>query len=256
LWSVAIAKSSLGDDGEKVLTAKVTEVGLDESLASNAVTFTLDTVKPSATSLAATADQVATTDSAVATLIAGTVPFPGFTNIVAIDAVPGTWTISCQGDSTATVVNLMITTPVGVSSTYLYTGGVFPYITGFNTSLDPSFISGDAWTVAVTAATDVIVSRAKILFSEAVTNATATTLANYVFTDTTTAVVSAVTDPAAASYTSLYAYFNTFTAPTLTLNDTLTCTVDDMVDLAGNAQTTASYLTCTVGAASETSLAP
>lgn len=252
LWTVAVAKSSLGDDGEKVLTAKVTEVGLDEGEASNAVTFILDTVRPSATTLVATADE-AGTGTFTSTITAGLAVVDSFVAGTGTLAT-GTWTVKVLALST-TAQNIEIsdgTNPVLYSVTTLANfNGVIPGIRFVFENAGLNAV-GSTTTLVITNATTVV-SRAKILFSEEVTNTTATTLANYVFTDTT---AGAVTDPAAVSYASLYAYFNTFTVPTLTLNNGLSVTVDDMVDLAGNAQTTASYLTCSVGAASATSLAP
>lgn len=250
LWSVAIAKSSLGDDGEKVLTAKVTEVGLDESEASNAATFTLDTVRPSATTLVATAAALATstTDSAVATIAAAAAgdTLPILANITTIDVVPGVWTIYIQGDSTATVNNVVVTTPAGASTSYIYSTGAMGFITGFNTTLNSNFVAGDAWYITVTEAGTDIISRARVLFSEEITNTTATTRANYVFSPVTATI---------GSYANLYTYFTTL-ATTAVQGSTLTLIVDDVEDLAGNIQTTASSISTTVAAASATSLAP
>ena len=89
------------------------------------------------------------------------------------------------------------------------------------------------------------------LFSEEITSASAILLANYVFS--TAAVVNV---PTAVSYADKYMYFSPMVTATLVSGNTLACSVNGVVDLAGNIQTTASALTCTVTAASLTSLKP
>jgi len=126
IWVVAIAKSSLGDDGVKVLTAKVTEVGLAEGAASNAVTFTLDTVRPSATTLAATADAILglASGTAVHTLGGTALNATLGTGVLVTDATKvatGTWIIDVLGISGA-LNNVTFTEPGGTVHTYTEVG--------------------------------------------------------------------------------------------------------------------------------------
>ncbi len=252
LWSVAIAKSSLGDDGVKVLTAKITEVGLDEGEASNAATFTLDTVRPSATTLAATAD-LAGTGTLTSTITAGlaVVDASGFAAGTG-DIAAGTWTIKVLALST-TDQNIEISD--GTNAT-LYSVTTLATFNGNIPGVTFTFLGagmdvvGSITTLVITNATAVD-DRARILFSEEITNASAIAAANYAFTQATTAIVT-VTE---LSYSDKYMYFSTFAA-TLVQGNTLVAIVDDVVDLAGNAMTTDSVLSTTIAAASATSLAP
>ena len=59
-WIVVLAKTELGADGAKTLTATATEPGLAESAKSNEVKFTLDTVAPKITSSKAKAGIIGT----------------------------------------------------------------------------------------------------------------------------------------------------------------------------------------------------
>jgi len=258
LWTIAIAESALGDDGVKVLTAKVTEVGLAESAASNAATFTLDTVLPSATTLAATAETAAVTMRITSAITAGLCMVDSFvaTGSTVSPIAAGTWTVESVGVSGATS-NVKISNG---TTTFLYTitdgdqilTNVIPGVRfHLNQSGTAAYTSvGNITTLTITN-TALIPDRAKVGFSEEITSASAILLTNYTWTDAATAITTA------ATYTSKYAYFNTFaTGGPLALNETLRCSVNGVVDLAGNIQTTASVLSCTVGAASATSLAP
>jgi len=254
VWTVAIAKSSLGDDGVKVLTAKVTEVGLAEGVASNAATFTLDTVRPSATTLAATANTAGAVATCVATVFgAGTVPVTtALSATTGVALVPGTWYVECLLAS-GVVNNVVITAPSGVQTTRSIVANqvLIDAIPGVTLTFAATFVKDDAATVLVVAAVTAVPERARVLFSEEITNASAIALANYTFT---TAGVANV--PTAVSYSAKYMYFSPMVTARLVLNATLGCAVNGVVDLAGNIQTTASALTCTVAAASLTSLAP
>jgi len=257
LWSVAIAKSSLGDDGVKVLTAKVTEVGLAEGVASNAATFTLDTVRPSATTLVATANTAAVAMVITSEVTAGVAVVDG-TGFIASDL--GTGTIAAGTWTVRTVAVSGTTSNVEISdgtTAVLYTVVTEAWFDGNIPGVEFTFVAaglnsvGSITTLTITD-TAAVVDRATVLFSEEITNASATTAANYVFT-----VAAAVVTPGAGvgAYYSKLAYFNTFAAA-LVENTTLRVIVDDVVDLAGNAQTTESNLTCTIGAAHLTTLAP
>lgn len=250
LWSVAIAKSSLGDDGEKVLTAKVTEVGLDESEASNAATFTLDTVRPSASSLAATT-VAAGTGTLTSTITAGVAMVDSFTTAGIGSIAAGTWTITSVAAS-GTALNVRVsdgTNPLyfTVANQLTVLDGAIP---GVLLHLAPTATAltsvGNITTLVITSAT-AIAAKAKILFSEDITNASGIAAANFTFS------------PAGGtnlSYSNKYSYFSGGFAGAATQGTTLICTVNGAVDLAGNIQTTASVISATVGAASATSLAP
>jgi len=258
LWSVAIAKSSLGADGVKVLTAKVTEVGLAEGEASNSVTFTLDTDAPgfsiaaSAAVAAVTATQ-ATVDSGVITATSGASPLASIADI-AVVGVAGTWTVYCTGDSAVTS-NVIVTTPAGVATTYTVTAANYNnnlgFITGLTVVFVASFKPGDGCSVVVTAtngaAATAIDARATITFDEDVSAAgmaagTYTTLG----------------DPTTYKTATDTGYWNstntTALAPGLA-GVTYTISAYGFTDLAGNpGGTLASPVTasCTVGAASAT----
>ena len=244
LWSVAIAESSLGDDGVKVLTAKVTEVGLDESEASNAATFTLDTVRPSASALAVTAITAAGVTSATT---AGTAVIQSAATGGTGTLAAGTWTVRVVALSTA-ASNIEIsdgTTAVLYSITTEATmNGNIPGITFLLNGAGMDAV-GSITTITVTTA---VISRAKVTISEDVTNASAVAAANFVFTGFAHTAGITYSSSADSSYFS--------TAPVAAQGTTIVCLVNGLTDLAGNVQTTASSLSATVGAASATSLAP
>ena len=260
LWTVAIAESSLGADGAgKKLHATVTEVGLAESAASNSVTFTLDTVLPSATTLAATANAVVGATGGTATVTTGGTATATTTGVLAGvtagNIVTGTWTINILG-ITGVAANVSITNPAGTVSTYSQVAGgeVFAAgapIPGVPFTLATPIAAGQTSTITCLAQSAAIADRARVLFSEEITSASAILLANYVFS--TAAVVNV---PTAVSYADKYMYFSPMVTATLVSGNTLACSVNGVVDLAGNIQTTASALTCTVTAASLTSLKP
>ncbi len=254
LWTVAVAKSSLGDDGVKVLTAKVTEVGLAESEASNSVTFTYDTDLPgfSIAATAAAAASGAALDSGIMVITSGANPIGLLADIAAIDAVPGDWTIFCTGNSSVatSVANVLVTTPAGVTTSYYVQTPVVPlgFITGFNTTLTDNFKAGDGVTVTVTAAGVVaaVISRATITFDEDVSAAGAAA-----------GTYTTIGDPVTYRTATDTGYWNTITVGAA--GATYTLTAYGFYDLAGNVGGTATSLlsaSCTVGAASATLLQP
>jgi len=257
LWSIFVAKSALGDDGVKVITAKCTEVGLTESVASNAATFTLDTVLPSATTLAATADAAAGATGGTAVsdvlgtaIVSATVPAANTDDIVT-----GTWVIKILGISGATNnVSFALdggtpTIYTGVSGSHIFALGA--PIPGVRVLLPVVPTPGQQSTITCLAESAAIVDRARVLFSEEITNASAILLANYVFS--TAAVVNV---PTAVLYADPYMYFSPMVTAVLASGNTLSCSVNGVEDLAGNIQTTASVITCVVSAAHATTLAP
>ncbi|MBA7575121.1 hypothetical protein ES708_16942 [subsurface metagenome] len=252
LWSIYVAASALGDDGVKVITAKCTEVGLTESVASNPATFTLDTVLPSATTLVATG--IAADAHAVASAItSGTALIASAVVSSAANLVAGTYTISYIAASTA-AANMQFAGGTMTTQTLLVNSATTLYvIPGVKLNITIALLDlmaiGSITTLTVTD-TAAIVDRAKVGFSEEVTSASAILAANYTWTTAATAITTA------AYYTAKYAYFNTFTTGTLTQGETLGCSVNGLVDKAGNIQTTANALTCVVGAAHLTTLAP
>jgi len=253
LWTIAIAASALGVDGVKVLTAKVTEVGLAESAASNSVTFTLDTVLPSATTLAATAGTTVNAGTCTSTITAGLAMVDSFVTTGALGTLAaGTWTIKTVAAS-GTTGNVVIsdgTTSTSYSvKTAAWFNGIIPGVK-FEFEATALVAAGNTTTLVITKAA-AIADRARVLFSEEITAASAILLANYVFS--TAAVVNV---PTAVSYADKYMYFSPMVTAALISGNTLACTVNGVIDLAGNIQTTASSLTCTVGAASATTLAP
>jgi len=259
LWTVAIAKSSLGDDGVKVLTAKVTEVGLAESAASNAVTFTLDTVRPSATTLAATAESSVGATGGTSLITAG-----GTAVLTAIatpaDVVTGTWVINVLGISGA-ANNVTFSLNGGTATTYTAVPGSEVFgagapIPGVVVTLAALLSPGQVSTITCLARNTPIAGRATVLYSEDVTVATAD-LGVFTGIDFTTGAAHAT--PVAETYLAYVgntSYYTLTSTPDLALYDTVRVTVNGTIDLAGNTQTTASSLSCTVGAASLTTLAP
>jgi len=245
-FSVTVAEADLGADGDKVIYATAKEAAIDVSAHSVEYAFVLDQVKPTATTLAATA----TTAQAVASaVVSGVCPVDSVAVASGTGTLAaGTWTITCLGDS-ADVSNIAVsdgttTTTYTIAPADVGDLGIIP---GVLFDLEGGFAAGDVGTITITAA---ITGRATVLFDEDVTYATASVLASYTFSDETVTVVA----PAAAfvSYSAKTSYFTA----TLTRYDTLRCVVNSMTDLAGNTQTTASVITCAVGSASATSLFP
>ncbi len=258
LWTVAIAKSGLGADGVKVMTAKVTEVGLAESAASNSVTFTKDTVKPSFTIAATALGTVAGVTGQISSgTVTGTNPITALGasgTTPTVDLVAGTWTIAVLGDSTM-ASNVTIT-----SSTY--SGTITYNIDGGETFTDIipgvvlTFIApGAGYGVVVTTTADVTAAagataKATITFSEDVSHAG---MALGIYNST------AADDPDAYKESNDTGYWVTPTGAAVTaVGTTYTITAYAFQDLAGNiGGTLASPLSasCTVGAASATLLA-
>jgi hypothetical protein len=253
-FSVVVAKADLGSDGEdKVLYATAKEAALPVSAHSVEYAFILDTVKPKALTLTATADTaaVATVDSAI---VSGAALFDSATITGLGTLTTGTWTITCVADS-AVANNVVIsdgTTSTSYSvesdgATLVEFDGVIPGVRVFFGALTVGAVN----TVTIVA-TDQIVDRATIVYSEAVTTASATAAANFTWWNTSTGAALADT---IVTYKNLTTYFSPFVA-VLAQYNLIGCAVNGLVDSAGNIQTTASAVTCTVGAASATSLAP
>jgi len=241
-FSVLVAEADLGADGDKVIYATAEEAALDVSAHSTEYAFVLDQVKPTATTLAATASTADAVDSAQ---VSGTNPLSALAISTAGNLVAGTWTITCLADSS---VNTNVTISDGTTTTYTVNDGdIFvEVIPGVTFTFAAGFDAGDSWTVTVT---DAILARATVLFDEEITFASADAATTFV--DTTNVV--AQTDTF-VSYNSKISYYTFSTV--LARYSTLRCVVNGATDLAGNIQTTANVLTCAVGAASATSLAP
>jgi len=259
LWTIAVAKSSLGDDGVKVLTATVTEVGLAESEASNAVTFTLDTTAPSISSVAFTANSAvaaaaitytATTTSA--TVFLTEVAASG-TTIPAQTIVTGTWTLNTVADS-GVASNVAITTPAGVTTYYSVSDGAIIkdlYIPGITLTFGGITASDVAITILIaqtTAPTTLIAGRATVVFSEDIGYAgmAAGTYAG--------GLVAA--DPDVYKESACTGYY---TSETITQNTTYYITTYGITDKAGNVGGTSAVplsASATAAAASATALAP
>jgi hypothetical protein len=253
-FAVVVAEADLGADGDKVIYATAKEAAIDVSAHSTEYAFVLDQVKPTATTLAATAAAANAVDS---TIVSGSGAIDSAYIAGSGTLVAGAYTINCLGDSSE-LSNVVVTTPAGVSTTYSI--GIANYldlgiIPGVELDFLSTFAAGDACTVTVTTT---IASRATVLFDEEVTYATASG-ANYTWTswDLSLNASNAVNVATFINYVSLKSYFSPITcALALARYDTLNCVVNGMTDLAGNTQTVANVLSCTVGAASATSLAP
>lgn len=255
LWTVAVAESSLGADGVKVMTAKVTEVGLAESAASNAVTFTLDTVDPGIDSVAATAAVAGGFVSGKVTSgsVTGTNPLSALATGGTGTMVAGTWTIEVLSNSG--IDNNVTITSSTYSGTKTYTIAATPTFTDVIPGVVFTFITpvaGNSCTVTTTAdtlaTTTAILPRATITFDEDVSHAG---MAAGVYT-----VGGVAGDPTSYKEATDTGYWQIATAAA---GATLTITVYGITDLAGNVGgTVTSVLTasCTVAAASATSLAP
>jgi len=148
---------------------------------------------------------------------------------------------------------MVITSPAGVTSSYIYNSGWFGYITGFNTRIAVAaedFVAGDGWTVTTTAATAVINARAKIVFDEDI-GYTGMTAGTYAIASTAPGDPDVYSEAAETGY-----WLNETTGAE---GASLLFTVYSITDKAGNVGgTSASPLsaTCTIGAASLTTLAP
>jgi len=260
LWSVAVAKSSLGDDGVKVLHATVTEVGLAESAASNAVTFTLDTDLPGIDSVAFTAVSGLSAGTATATLNTNvyliTAADVSGTTVPVQTFVSGTWTITSVLDA-GVANNVAVTSPSGVT-VYHSVGSAAVIsdllIPGIKLTFTAAFTAATASTTvtisAITQPTAEVVGRATIKFDEDV-NYAGMTAGTY-----TCATVAG--DPDVYNETKNTGYFTNETGLT-TAGASATITVYGVKDLAGNVGGTSAVpltKTATVGAASATSLKP
>lgn len=248
LWTVAIAKSGLGDDGVKVMTAKVTEVGLAESAASNSVTFTLDT-DPVGFSIAATAAQLGAGVGALSSaIVTGVNPVASIVGVGTTAQVAGTWIITTWGGS-GTMGNVTITTG-GVTQTYngVLTGAVFTdVIPGVQFTFAIALAAGNQATITTTADfTTAIATFTTITFDEDVT-AAAMTAGTY----------TTVGDPTTYREATDTGYWTTLTVGSV--GDAFTISAFGIADAAGNIGGTAASpitATCTVGAASATLLVP
>ena len=252
-FSVTVAEADLGADGDKVIYATAKEAAIDVSANSTEYAFVLDQVKPTATTLAATADTAAAADS---TIVSGVAIVDSFVTGGLGTLTAGTWTISCVADS-GVANNIVISD--GTTSTS-YTVDTLRWFNGVIPDLRFQFlaaglVAGNVTTVTVTTA---IAERATVLFDEEVTYASASAAANFTWLHTTTLGVADAPVETFVNYnnTTLISYFSPFTLTAFDRYGTLRATVNGLVDLAGNTQTTASVVSCTIGAASATSLAP
>ena len=202
-WIVVIAKADLGADGAKVLTATATEPGLAESLKSNEVKFTLDTVLPTIDKCSAKAGTPAALDSAVevsdtseALLFPPYIPdgifgipwFPWLGEYWVVDPtllVEGTWTLVVKsildvppiGLSLFDIITVEATDPTGVKTpfTFSYDGGgaIYQFISGVSCVFE-AFSTNDVGhmaTVKVTVASAAVPGYIDVTFDEAVTGA-------------------------------------------------------------------------------------
>jgi len=259
LWTIAIAKSSLGDDGVKVMHATVTEVGLAESVASNAVTFKLDTVKPGIDSVAFTAASslaagtIATIALDTSAYLITTATASGTTAPVqTIEA--GAWVVTSL--SNANIANcILVTSPSGVGTYYtvsmnaVITDIMIPGITLTFSAFTAATNSTIVTLTTVVQATAAVAGRATIKFDEDL---------DYTGMSAGTYTVNVTTGDPNVYNESIRTGFWTSIAVGA-VNSSCTTSVYGITDLAGNiGGTSAAPLTksATVGAASATSLAP
>ncbi len=258
LWTVAVAKSSLGDDGVKVLTAKVTEVGLAESEASNVVTFTYDTDLPGVDSIAFSATGALTTSSATLSVTTN-----ALVTIVALSTTTspvqtfeaGAWVITSLGDG-GVANNILVTSPSSVGTYYQVSNAAVitnTMIPGVRLTFGTILSATDSVTItisSVTAAIANISARATIKFDEDV---------SYTGMSAGTYTVNAVAgDPNVYNETNDTGYW-TGVAATITAGTSYVITVYGVTDLAGNVGgTSTAPLTASAAAsvASATTLAP
>lgn len=254
-FAVVIAKADLGTDGAKTLYATATEAGLAESAHSTEYAFTLDTVKPGITSIAATANSAFVNTTVVpvhAVLGGGTDPLlAGALGILLTGTgtylAPGVWTVVV--DATALLVTA--TSPAGVAgaaTTFALATGANNLIPGLNLIFTGGpYVAGDACKITVVGGTSAIAGRATLKFSEDVTSgaANAGTYASNI------GVIAAPPFVFKESNDTGY-----WTGLTLALNATMVIRVSGVADLAGNVITALSSASCIVGPASLTSLAP
>lgn len=259
LWTVAVAKSSLGDDGVKVLHATVTEVGLAESAASNAVTFTLDTDLPGIDSVAF---------SAVSGLSAGTATIALDTNVYLISAAAlsttiapvqtfeaGAWVVTSLGNADI-ANNILVTSPSGVGTYYtvstlaVIADTMIPGVTLTFSAFSAATNSTIVTISAVTQATAAVAGRATIKFDEDV---------SYTGMAAGTYTCNAVAgDPDVYNETNDTGYFTNETTIT-TAGTSYTITVYGVKDLAenvGGTSTAPLTKSATASVASATALAP
>jgi len=264
IFEVVVAEADLGADAaDKAIYATAKEAAIPVSAKSVEYVFVLDQVKPSATTLAATAETAVVPATATGAAVGGVVtiitPATLITVDTAADLVAGVWRIDILG-VTAVAGNVKITSPTGVvtlmnavtdASTFYAIPGVEVDMTGGVLTI------GESYTVTCAAATALVAGRATVAYSEPVTFATAD-LGAFTAIAWTTGIPH--TTPVVKTFVTYIAdtvyYTLTAAGPVLSLYDTVRVVVNAMIDLAGNTQTTASSLTCTVGAASATSLAP
>ena len=264
IFEVVVAEADLGADAaDKAIYATAKEAAIPVSAKSVEYVFVLDQVKPSATTLAATAETAVVPATATGAAVGGVVtiitPATLITVDTAADLVAGVWRIDILG-VTAVAGNVKITSPTGVvtlmnavtdASTFYTIPGVEVDMTGGVLTI------GESYTVTCAAATALVAGRATVAYSEPVTFATAD-LGAFTAIAWTTGIPH--TTPVVKTFVTYIAdtvyYTLTAAGPVLSLYDTVRVVVNAMIDLAGNTQTTASSLTCTVGAASATSLAP
>ena len=265
-WVLIITEIELGDDGEKTVYAVASEAGLADAT-STSYDFTLDTDAPGISSIACTANVEAVTASSLTTeLTSHFYSWDPFIVSLSLSETPGqtviagNYVILALGPY-ATENNVKITTPAGVSTTYNLVDSVdsagenehtvfTDVIPGISFTFG-AFVEGDTCTITNTAAVSAVTAiagRATMIFDEDVshTGMAAGTYAG--------GLVSA--DPTTYKEATDTAYWTNLTA---TEGDIVSITVYGITDLAGNVSGTATapiYKSCTVGAASETALAP
>jgi len=264
IFEVVVAKADLGADAlDKVIYATAKEVAIDVSAHSVEYAFVLDTVKPSATTLTATAETAAVaataTGAAIGTSLTILTPATLITVDTAADLVVGVWRIDVLG-LTAVAGNVKITSPTGVVTLLnaVTDGSKFYTIPGVEVDMVGGTLTiGESYTVTCAAATALVAGRATVLYSEPVTFATCD-LGVFTGIDWDTGVPHAgvVLAETYVAYIGSTTYYTLTSTPALAVSDTVRVVVNATIDLAGNIQTTASTLTCTASAASATSLAP
>jgi len=179
IFEVVVAKADLGADAlDKVIYATAKEVAIDVSAHSVEYAFVLDTVKPSATTLTATAETAAVaataTGAAIGTSLTILTPATLITVDTAADLVVGVWRIDVLG-LTAVAGNVKITSPTGVVTLLnaVTDGSKFYTIPGVEVDMVGGTLTiGESYTVTCAAATALVAGRATVLYSEPVTFAT------------------------------------------------------------------------------------
>lgn len=282
-WTVDVAKTDLGADGDKVLYATAIEAGLAESDKSNEVKFTLDTVAPKIKSVKARGGTAAVTavaltyqtldgvpalppnDTALfgaamfdtAQLLTGVVNWkievltvivpPGQVSVRVTNLTAGT-SIDYTFTNTAAVIPLFVTT----SNSWIpgITVTVSDSDTAAATGLDPTTDVG-AYCLITTTNTGAVLGRASLTYDEDVTWTQATGGAYTINVAWGAIDILLVGTTAFLAYnetTDTMFWQETIAAADLVQGDWVTFQVDSVADVAGNAIPVASPETanCTV----------